>query len=92
MEPRSGLGTAVQAATERIMRLRWLHALRLKEMGSAAQSMSAFREQQGHNLDLEEASHLDSLNKLAVLAAQSPGSRRLSKQVSNLASYHLMLL
>ncbi len=64
------------------MRLRWVHALRMKEMAAAALNMEAFRRQHGEQVNVPEAQHLDSLTKLAVLASQTPGMTNVAPEVS----------
>lgn len=72
---------AIQAPDEQIMRLRWLHTLRVKDMRTSAAEMEAFRDHHNEKLNIPEALHLESLNKLALLAAQAPGQNHIPPEV-----------
>ena len=71
----------VQGSEDNILRLRWLHALRMKDMRGASNLIESSRELHGIGRNLEEACCLDSIGKLALLAAQRPGSSAMSAEV-----------
>lgn len=71
----------MQGSNDTVLRLRWLHALRMKDMREASKLIETSRELHSIGRNLEEACCLDSISKLALIAAQRPGSEALSAEV-----------